>query len=96
MWMTLWLVTNFHISAGAWFVQALAITRILGRALLLLVQHLSLLPSTSSAPWVRTEVVYDHRFLGGFLGGTSARDAFVLAKVDQWVSDIHHLSHIIG
>ena len=40
------------------------------------------------------EVVCDHRFLGGFLGGASARDAFVLAKVDQWVSDIHHLSHM--
>ena len=42
------------------------------------------------------EVVYDHRFLGCFLGGTSTRDAIVLAKVDQWVSDhdIHHLSHM--
>ena len=35
------------------------------------------------------EVVCDHRFLGGFLGGAYARDAFVLAKVDQWVSNIH-------
>ena len=42
------------------------------------------------------EVVCDHRFLqlDGFLGGASATDAFVLAKVDQWVSDIHHLSHM--
>ena len=40
------------------------------------------------------EVVCDHRFLGGFLGGASARDTFILAKVDQWVSDIHHLSHM--
>ena len=39
-------------------------------------------------------MVCDHRFLSGFLDGTSARDAFFLAKVDQWVSDIHHLSHM--
>ena len=40
------------------------------------------------------EVVCDHRFLGGFWGGASAKDALVLAKIDQWVSDIHHLSHM--
>ena len=40
------------------------------------------------------EEVCDHRFLGGFWGGASIRGAFVLAKVDQWVSDIHHLSHM--
>ena len=40
------------------------------------------------------EVVCDHRFLGGFLGNVSARDAFVCTKVDQWVSDIQHLSHM--
>ena len=39
-------------------------------------------------------MVCDHRFLDGFLGGASTRDAFIPAKVDQWVSDIHHLSHM--
>ena len=36
------------------------------------------------------EVVFDHRFLSG----ASARDGFDLAKVDQWASSIHHLSHM--
>ena len=36
------------------------------------------------------EVVLDHRFLSG----ASTRDGFDLAKVDQWVSGIRHLSHM--
>jgi len=40
------------------------------------------------------KVVCDHRFLGGFLGGATARDAFVLDKVHQWISDIQHLSRM--
>ena len=38
------------------------------------------------------KIVCDHRFLGGFLGGALARDAFVLDKVHQLISDIQHLS----
>ena len=37
-------------------------------------------------------VVTSHRFLGGFLGDVQARHCFVQGKVDQWVSDINHLS----
>ena len=37
-------------------------------------------------------VVTSHRFLGGFLGDVQARHSFVQGKVDQWVSDIYHLS----
>ena len=40
------------------------------------------------------EVVCGHRFLGGFLGDASTREAFVLGKVNQWVSDIQHLSRM--
>jgi len=40
------------------------------------------------------KVVCDHKFLGGFLGGAPARDAFVLNKVHQWISDFQHLSHM--
>ena len=36
-------------------------------------------------------VVTSHRFMGGFLGDAQARNTFVQGKVDQWVSDIHHL-----
>ena len=39
-------------------------------------------------------VVTSHRFLGGFLGDVPARNSFVQAKVDQWVSDVHHLSRL--
>ena len=57
MRMMLQLVADYHIFAGDLIcclrlVQALATTRILGRALLLLVPHLDLLLSTSLAPWV--------------------------------------------
>ena len=37
-------------------------------------------------------VVTSHRFLDGFLGDVQARYCFVQGKVDQWVTDIHHLS----
>ena len=57
MRMMLRLVANYHIFAGGLIcclrlVQALATTRILGRALLLLVPHIDLLLSTPLAPWV--------------------------------------------
>ena len=37
-------------------------------------------------------VVTSHQFLDGFLGDVQARYCFVQGKVDQWVTDIHHLS----
>ena len=40
------------------------------------------------------QVVTSHRFLGGFLGDTSARDEFVSCKVRQWVSDVTHLAQL--
>ena len=40
------------------------------------------------------QVVTSHRFLGGFLGDTSARDEFVSCKVRQWVSDVIHLAQL--
>ena len=40
------------------------------------------------------QVVSSHRFLGGFLGDTSARDEFVSCKVRQWVSDVTHLAQL--
>ena len=39
-------------------------------------------------------MVTNHRFLGGFLGGTSARDEFVSCKVCQWVSNVTHLAQL--
>ena len=43
---------------------------------------------------IGVQVVTSHRFLGGFLGDTSARDEFVSCKVRQWVSDITHLAQL--
>ena len=43
---------------------------------------------------VGVQVVTSHRFLGGFLGDTSARDEFVSCKVRQWVSDVTHLAQL--
>ena len=40
------------------------------------------------------KIVCDHRFLGGFLGGTVAGRSFTLGKVHQWVLDIKNLSHV--
>ena len=40
------------------------------------------------------KIVCDHRFLGGFLGGSAARSSFVLGKVHQWVLDIKNLSRV--
>ena len=40
------------------------------------------------------QIVLGHRFLGGYLGDTSARDKFVSCKVQQWVSDVSHLSQL--
>ena len=37
------------------------------------------------------QAVASHRFLGGFLRDTSARDEFVSCKVCQWVSDVTYL-----
>jgi len=39
-------------------------------------------------------VVTSHCFLSSFLGGAPARNSFVQVKVDQWVSDVHHLSRM--
>ena len=39
-------------------------------------------------------MVTSHRFQGGFLGDTSARDEFVSCKVRQWVSDVTHLAQL--
>ena len=40
------------------------------------------------------QVVTIHRFLGGFLGDTSARDEFFSCKIHQWVSDITYLAQL--
>ena len=40
------------------------------------------------------QIVNHHRYLGGFIGDVSAKNAFVKAKVDKWSEDVCCLSRI--
>ena len=39
-------------------------------------------------------MVTSHRFLGGFLVDTSARDEFFSCKIHQWVFDVPYLAQL--